>query len=273
MRKILVVPAILVVAALAYGFFMMQTHTVRALEQVGIPGNFVKDCIWSSFSGRYLTYPSVDKLKKIAAGQRAAAVREIADFAKRYARSEEFTQKYMQYREGQKPEKPAPPRTMAAQRRADKEDMQRQIREMQENLKQTPAEYRPMFEQTIEMMKQQLKEIDNPNNPMYSPQMDEMNKQVYQLQLEEYKNQLVEWERDYPPAPNAMIKKWLTQFLEESRDVDYSAKLTEGQYGRLVFANPAYESKSPHWKMCYRAGRDVVHAGRAAAEQWLKELQ
>lgn len=273
MKKTLVVLPVLLAAALAYGFFLLQARTVRALEQVGIPGSFVKDCIWSSFSGGYLSYPSVDRLKRIGSSERAAVVREIAEFAKSYVRSEEFKQKYMQYRDGQKPEKPSPPRTTAEQRKADKEEMQRQIREAQQNLKQTPAEYRPIVEQTIEMMKQQLKEIDNPANPMYSPQVDEFNKQTYQLQLEDYKNRLAEWERDYPPSPAVMIKKWLTQFLEESRDVDYNAKLTEGEYGKMVFVNPTYESKSPHWKMCYRAGRDVVQAGRAAAEQWLQELK
>jgi flagellar biosynthesis GTPase FlhF len=273
MKTILIVLSAVLVALLACGFFFLQERTVRALEQVGIPGNFVKECIWTSFSGGYLNYPSVDRLKKIAAGERATVVREIAGFAKNYTRSEEFKQQYLQFRQGQKPERPAPPRTMAEQRRADKEEMQRQIRETQQNLKQMPAEHRPMIEQTIEMMKQQLKEIDKPDNPMYSPQMDEMNKQMYQAQLEEYTNQLAEWERDYPPSPNAMIKKWLTQFLEESRDVDYNAKLTEGPYGKMVFVNPTYESKSPHWKMCYRAGREVVLAGRAEAEQWLRELK
>ncbi len=273
MKKILVVLPMLVLVVLAYGFFMLQARTVRALEQVGIPGNFVKECIWSSFSGGYLNYPSVVSLRKIASGERAAVVREIAEFAKAYARSDEFQRNYKQYRENQKPEKPSPPRTVAEQRRADKEDMQRQLREAQENLKQTPAEYRPMLAQTIEMMKQQLKEIDNPENPMYSPHMEEMNKQMYQSQLEEYQNQLAQWERDYPPTPRTMITTWLTRFLEESRGVDYNAKLTEGEYGKMVFVNPVYESKSPHWKMCYRAGRDVVEAGRAAAEQWLKELQ
>lgn len=70
-----------------------------------------------------------------------------------------------------------------------------------------------------------------------------------------------------------MIKRWLTRFLEESRDVDYSARVIDDAHGRKVLVNPAHESKSPHWKMCYRAGRDGVEASRIAARQWLAELR
>lgn len=43
--------------------------------------------------------------------------------------------------------------------------------------------------------------------------------------------------------------------------------------GKMVFADAAYEQRSGNWKMCYRAGRDVVQAGRVEAERWLRELQ
>lgn len=273
MKNPLLVLAAPIVTILAGGFLLLQTHTVKRLEQVGIPAELIRDCIWSSFSGGYLSYPNVWDLRKISAAERAVAVREIAEFARRYTRSEEFKKKYLEYRENQKPAVPEPPPTAAERRKADKEAMKKNLREMEANMKSAAPEQRAIFQQTIEMMKQQLKEMDNPDNPMYSPQIDEMNKQVYQAQMDEYRKQLAEWERDYPPAPDKLIKRWLTQFLEESRDVDYDAKLTEGEYGTKVFANPLYERKSPHWKMCYRAGREVVLAGRAEAERWLRELK
>ncbi|HXG01058.1 MAG TPA: hypothetical protein VNL69_09730 [Bacteroidota bacterium] len=255
------------------GFMYLQTRTVQALERVGISSALVKDCIWTSYSGGYLSYPSVSMLRQIAAGERAAVVGDIAAFAKSYSRSEEFRKKYREFREQQKPEQPKPPLSMAEQRRRDKENMQKQVREMQAQMKQAPAEHRPIFQQTIEMFKQQLKELDNPDNPMYSPQMDELNNQMFAAQMEEYRQKLAEWEAEYPPTPDAMIKRWLTRFLEESHEVDYSARVIDDEHGRKVFVNPAYESKSPHWKMCYRAGRDVVEAGRTAARQWLAELR
>lgn len=63
------------------------------------------------------------------------------------------------------------------------------------------------------------------------------------------------------------------EFLEVSKDVEYSAALKDGQHGKKVFVNQAFENKPSQWKMCYRAGKDVMEAGRAAAQQWLKELK
>lgn len=231
MTKLLVVVTTFVAALAAIGFIEVQTRVVRSLELVGIPNAFVKDCMWSSFSGRYFSYPSVEKLKKVAAGDRAAVVREIAEFAKHYTRSEEFRQKYQQFREDQKPEKPAPPPTAEQRRRTDKAELQKSLREMEANMKQAPADQKPVFEQTLSLMKQQVKEIDNPNNAMYSAEMDKYSKQSYEMELTEYAKRMQEWERAYPPSPNPMIKKWLTQFLEESRDVDFAAKLRQDEQG------------------------------------------
>jgi hypothetical protein len=217
--------------------------------------------------------PDVMKLKQIATGERATVVREIADFAKSYSRSGEFRQQYLEYRDGSKPTPPDPPKTSAQRRREDKESMQKSIKEAEANMRTMPAEYRSTLEQTIDMMKLQMKEIDKPDNPAYSAQADEVYRQSYQQQMQEYKEKLAQWEQDYPADPKPMIKKWLTKFLDESRGVDFNAKLVPGERGKMVFANAEYESKSANWKMCYRAGRDVVQAGRAAAQQWLNELQ
>lgn len=72
----------------------------------------------------------------------------------------------------------------------------------------------------------------------------------------------------YPADPNKLIKKRLEEFLEVSGSVDFDARLN----GRM-FANPEYESKSDKWKMCYRAGKEVVAAARDEAQKWLKELE
>jgi hypothetical protein len=75
-------------------------------------------------------------------------------------------------------------------------------------------------------------------------------------------------EKKYPSDPTEMIKKRLTDFLAVSATVDFDAKLTAAR----TFEDPAYEKKSSDWKMCYRAGHEVVEAAREEAQKWLDEL-
>lgn len=71
----------------------------------------------------------------------------------------------------------------------------------------------------------------------------------------------------YPADPQKLIRQRLEEFLDVSGSVDFEARLN----GRM-FANPEYERKDDKWKMCYRAGREVVAAARVEAQTWLKEL-
>jgi len=75
-------------------------------------------------------------------------------------------------------------------------------------------------------------------------------------------------EKRYPSDAKALIKQRLTEFLEVSATVDFTAQLNGS-----VFANPRYEAKSGQWKMCFRAGKEVVAAAREEAQAWLKELE
>jgi hypothetical protein len=75
-------------------------------------------------------------------------------------------------------------------------------------------------------------------------------------------------EKKYPSDPNELVKKRLTDFLAVSAKVDFDAKLTSDR----MFVNPEYEKKSFEWKMCYRAGKEVVEAAREEAQKWLDEL-
>jgi hypothetical protein len=66
-----------------------------------------------------------------------------------------------------------------------------------------------------------------------------------------------------------LVKQRLQDFLEISASVEFDEELNTGD---RKFANPEYERKNDQWKMCYRAGKEVVHAAREFAEKWLAEL-
>jgi hypothetical protein len=74
-------------------------------------------------------------------------------------------------------------------------------------------------------------------------------------------------DKDYPEDGIELVKKRLTDFLRISATVDFDAELNGN-----VFVKPEYEKKSPWWKMCFRAGKEVVQAGREDAQKWLDEL-
>jgi hypothetical protein len=107
---------------------------------------------------------------------------------------------------------------------------------------------------------------------MFSKDMEQMMMQGYEMQMEQHKNDLADWERNNPTDPTGMVKKRLEKFLEETKDVDFSAKLVEGEYGKRVFAKREYEMKSANWKVCYRAGKESVDAARTFVRKWLDSL-
>lgn len=273
MKKVLILLLAVSFSLSFYAFKSFEQRAGAALQKLGIPDEIAKDCIWSSFSGRYLSYPNTTSLRKIAVGDRAAAVREVAEYAKAYTRSEDFKKKYLEYRTGMKPTPPEKPKPMAQQRKEQKESMQTSIKETETIMKSMPADQQEMMKGVIIMYKEQLKELDDPNNPMFSADMEKMWQQGYEAQVKDHEDKLATWEKDYPSTPNTMVKKWLTEFLDVSKDVDFNAKLVDGEYGKKQFAKPEYERKDGNWKMCFRAGKETVETGRTLAKQWLTELQ
>ena len=86
--------------------------------------------------------------------------------------------------------------------------------------------------------------------------------------MEADKQQRINELKDY----KSIIAKQLKQFLDLSATVDFSAQ-TAMKGDKLVFVNPAYEAKSPEWKLCFRIGKEAVTGARKFAQQWLNELQ
>lgn len=67
------------------------------------------------------------------------------------------------------------------------------------------------------------------------------------------------------------IKAQLQQFLDESADVDFSAKVSMIN-GVREFENEEYSRKTFIWKQCYRMGKPAATEFRKIAEDWVNEL-
>ena len=273
MKKIFFfIPLLLIFA----GFYTGQLIDDRAktlLQTLKLSENDAKNTIFSDISSNSFYLPGIKELKSIALNDRAAHVEVVGKYVKDFTATEEFKKKYNEYRESRQPSPPEKPKTSAELKKEYKESTQKSIEEMKVTKTQMPADQQAMFDETIKMLEDQLKEIDNPDNPMFSPQMDEYSKMAYEQQMDQHKKDIAEWEAKYPVNnPKPLIKIWLESFLEQTKDVDFSAQ-TAIDKNRTLFVKQEYERMNSMWKLCYRAGKETTEAGRKFAQSWLSEIK
>jgi uncharacterized membrane protein YheB (UPF0754 family) len=266
---------ILISVVFTLGFIsnkLLNDKIQKVLTQFNISEDFAKRQILSNIAGPSYYIPNVRILKNLALGERAELVKTIGMGIKEYVSSEEFIKNYNQYREDRKPGLPEEPKYSEQLKKEHKESLTKSISEMEKQMTTLPADQKAMFQDVIGQLKQQLKDVDDPNNPMFSSDMDTYIKQGYDMQIETYKTQMTEWEKAYPlNNPKPMIKSWINEFLEKSKDIDFNAQL-KNEKGKQIFVNSAYERKDNQWKLYFRAGKEPVETARIFSQQWLKEL-
>jgi hypothetical protein len=84
------------------------------------------------------------------------------------------------------------------------------------------------------------------------------------------------WNATYPPSPRDFVKRELERFIEVAARVDFTVPITIFRSPDGVVAGFVAPLERPFdsWMdvECLLAGRDMVAAGRAAAQAWLKEM-
>jgi len=243
-------------------------------KQIQLSEDQAENMIWSNCAYHSFWYPNPKDIKNLSSGEKAGLVNSIGNYVKDFTKSEDFLKRYNEFRETKKPKEPEKPKTMDQMKSEQRESIKQGIANLKESKSKMPADQQSMFDETIKMYEEQLKGLDDPNNPMYSKEMEGYMKQAYDQQINDYNRKLADWEKEYPlNNTNSLIKKWLNTFLELSKDVDYSAKTVVKENNKTIFVKSEHESKSYLWKLCYRAGKETVNAGRSFAQQWMKELQ
>ncbi|WP_295117100.1 hypothetical protein [uncultured Chitinophaga sp.] len=240
--------------------------------QLGLSQSKATTNIKGSFLSGYLQFYGARNIKNIAAGDRQAVTKDLLVYTKQYVQGDEFRKEYDAYRSQQKPSAPAPPKT-------DEEVRTKYIKELKEGIAnlekglQTMAdpEMKKTIGETLTMFKQNLKDAEANKSDMLN-MMIEGEKQTYDYRKKDFDNAMEAWEKTFPASSNAYIKLRLQEMLDATEGVDFNAQLTE-KYGHKVFVNKTYESKNPHWKMAFRAGKDVTTTVRGFAQEWIKELK
>lgn len=265
MKKWLILSGLVVLLAFTFSATFLETLKLGKAD--------AEAAIWRSFSYGAYGGPMSAAWHNFAVPARVSMVKEIGSFARSYARSEDFKKRYAQYRDEQKPAAPKPFVGVEGLKKQQREELTKSIRESKETLKTLTGEVRKGMEEGIKSMEDMLKELDNPNNPMFSPEMNDMLKQGWDQENQSYQQSLAAWNNEWPESPSTLIRNRLNYFLELSATVDFGAKLSRSSNGKMVFVNPAYESKSSDWKLLYRCGKESVEAARGVAKEWLVELK
>ena len=273
MKKLfLVFPALIILVGFYTGH-IIDDRAKTLLQTLKLSENDAKNTIFSDISSNSFYLPGIKELKSIALGERASQVEVVGKYVKNFTATEDFKKQYNEYRELRKPSPPEKAKTAEELKKEYKVDIQKSLDEMKVSKSQAPADQQAMFDETIKMLEEQLKEIDNPNNPMFSPEMDTYSQMGYEQQMEQHKKDVAEWETKYPiNNPKPLIKIWLESFLEQTKDVDFNAQ-TAIDKNRTLFVKQEYERKNNMWKLCFRAGKETAEAGRKFAQTWLGELK
>lgn len=250
--------------------FKAGNITGGLFSQLGITQPGADEKITNSFLGGYLDAYGAKNVKNIAVGNRAAVANDLLNYTKKFVSSEAFKKEYLAMKERNKPTENKL-QTPDEMRRDMINQYTRSLADAEANAKKADPSIRKFFDDAVVTLRQQLKDAQDPNNKMlanYAKNYDNMLK----MHQQSYNQQLQRWESDFPSNHQLFVKKRLKQFLDETRDIDYTAELTE-RYGKKIFVNPAYEHKSNRWKMAFRAGKEVVEPTRAFVEQWLSEIK
>lgn len=198
---------------------------------------------------------------------RAALVEQVLAWTKSYVSSPAFAKQYADHRAAAKPQRESRPTVdqeleqRRRQRLAEMEESKRSIASM-------PAEYRASAEEGLKAAMEAMKQMD-------TPEFRQMEREGLVAERaaddEQFAAETEKWQNDYPADPKQLVKRRLTEFLAETEDVDWNAKLV-AKNGRMRFADEELEGKPANWKLAFRAGREPVEKARAFAEAWLGEL-
>jgi len=265
----------LLVVFLAINLIAVQNlhSATNVLQKLDISEETAYNSILSNIFYTSWSLPNASAMKKIVSGDRAAFVRELGQYAKAYTKTDAFKQAYLEYRENRKPSPPEPVQSIDEIKKNQKESLEKAIKDTEQNISSMPKEIQGELKKSVEMLRKQLKDIDDPNNPMYSKQMADSLKQQQEAEREQYLASLAQWEKDNPMTPDKILREKLEAFLRESDKIDYAAALVRQPNGKMKFSNPAYEEMSNIRKMCFRAGKEATDAVRSLAQEWIKELK
>ena len=250
--------------------FSVHKYYDDLFKQLGIEKTAADQKITKSLLGGYPDVYGIHNAKQIAIGNRSAVVKDLLDYTKKYTATESFKKEYADLKQSNKPveytiESPEEMRKNMI------DQFRKSIVEMEAAVKKADGATKQIFENIVADSKKQLKDAEDPNNKLIKNYSNNYS-QLLKSYQDSYDLQLVEWESKYPTNEMLFVKQRLIRFLDETKDIDFNAELTN-RNGKKIFVNPAYEHRGKNWKMAFRAGKEVVEPARAFVKQWADEIK
>jgi hypothetical protein len=243
-----------------------------------------------------------DACKKLQPGVREVTMMNLGKVVKDYVQSGSFQSEYMAYIEKQAAGRRGPaPMDDTKWAEEKKKKMDQMIKGM--STPEATKIYAETLDPQLESAESMLKLMKESPDTKLGKSKEELQKEVadikalkelYGKDVEAFKIKFAEYMVDKQLAMqmnrsaateaekqkrinelkdyNGIIVTQLKQFLDLSATVDFTAQTVQ-KGNKLVFVNPAYEAKSPAWKLCFRSGKEAVTGARKFAQQWLNELK
>jgi hypothetical protein len=269
-RVCAVTTAIALLSLVLFSFSFKQQFADEFLKQLGINKTTAESKMNSGFLWGSFDEYGLSKAKNIAIGNRAAIVKDVMSYAMKYTVSNAFVKQYNEMRLKEKP---------AASTLKTPEEMQKEmiaeakknVTEAETNLKKADASLKSVFETVLKEARKQQADAENPNNKMIASYRKNYERGVKDADAGN-KRLMDEWEAKYPTNHMLYVKIRLQQFLEETKDIDFTAQVVTIN-GKKYFVSKAYESKGKRWKMGFRAGKEAVETARTLVQQWMNEIK
>jgi hypothetical protein len=271
-RVSLIICVVLFLAA-TFAAFTAQKLINDIWKQLGMTEKQAREDINESFLTGYLSYYGARNIKNIVAGDRAAIAASILDYTREYLGSPEFEKEYLKARQFERSRIYAPRPVITREDLTKKKiaDAEKNAQTFENLLKTTTdANVIKSHKQQLEFWKKAVEDYRSPDSDQINYELL-MDANRYKSEQENYDKLMKRWETLFPASPKTFVKQRLANFLAATKDIDYSAALTDRD-GKKVFVNPDYEKKNWKWKMCFRAGKEAGETTRAFAEKWVKEL-
>ncbi len=255
---------------LAVSAVTLTGQTVTA--QLGITEGRAREAVFDSFMAGAVSIAGKAEVFTAASPQaRAAMVTAATALARAFVETEEFKSRYADHREANGPD-PLPAEQTAdqilAKQRAGFEQQVEALRKQFTSDEITP-EQKATLEEGFETMRAQFTEMEKGPRRV---ELDGALKTQRAGQVSAHAEATKEFEARYPADPRALVAMRLRQFLDTTRDIDFTARLVQ-QDKVQKFADPVLEAKPSEWKMCFRAGKPATDTAREFARKWLADLQ
>jgi hypothetical protein len=249
-------------------------------RQLGLTQEAADMNINFSFQSGMFQYEGAKNAKDIALGNRVAVVNQLVAYSKKYIASPKFQSDYLHKwtiskndweKRNPDPATFATPVTAESIRIEERQRLEKQLKTAEDGLNSPNPKVKNGAPYAIENTKKQIAALDDPNNAVVKRKLDEAARMAA-AQHKQYLEAKHAFDSLNPKDPRALVKIRLQEILNKTADIDYAAELKDGYKGKKVFVNPTYERKPAEWKLAFRAGKAATDAIRAAAVQWLKEL-